>query len=209
MARAARNKDTGTTDKEEAFCQHIVGNIDCGDADAYRAAYNCARMKDKTVSDRACELKRMPHIQARLSLLRAERSERTNIDADYVLRRLAEVDQMDVIDIMDESGAFLPVRQWPKIWRQFISGMDVTELMQGSGDDRAVAGVLKKIKWPDKVKNLELIGKHVDVQAWKERHEVTGKNGGPIDVRQLTSEMDPVEASRLYREFINPTIGGK
>ncbi len=32
----------------------------------------------------------------------------------------------------------------------------------------------KKIKWPDKVKNLELIGKHVDVNAFKERPEVSG-----------------------------------
>ncbi|MFW8217264.1 terminase small subunit, partial [Klebsiella pneumoniae] len=32
--------------------------------------------------------------------------------------------------------------------------------------------ILKKIKWPDKVKNLELIGKHVDVNAFKERMEV-------------------------------------
>ena len=27
--------------------------------------------------------------------------------------------------------------------------------------------MLKKIKWPDKVKNLELLGKHVDVNAFK------------------------------------------
>lgn len=37
-----------------------------------------------------------------------------------------------------------------------------------------VEHILKKIKWPDKVKNLELIGKHVDVNAFKERTEVSG-----------------------------------
>lgn len=31
--------------------------------------------------------------------------------------------------------------------------------------------LLKKIKWPDKVKNLELLGKHVSVQAFKEQME--------------------------------------
>ncbi|MCG6527916.1 terminase small subunit, partial [Vibrio parahaemolyticus] len=35
-----------------------------------------------------------------------------------------------------------------------------------------VEHILKKVKWPDKVKNLELIGKHVDVNAFKERMEV-------------------------------------
>jgi phage terminase small subunit len=31
------------------------------------------------------------------------------------------------------------------------------------------AALLKKIKWPDKVKNLELLGKHISVQAFKEQ----------------------------------------
>ena len=37
-----------------------------------------------------------------------------------------------------------------------------------------MVGFLKKIKWPDKVKNLELIGKHVDVQAFKDKVEHEG-----------------------------------
>lgn len=40
------------------------------------------------------------------------------------------------------------------------------------------AGLLKKIKWPDKIKNLELLGKHVTVQAFREQvkteHDVVG-----------------------------------
>ncbi len=39
-------------------------------------------------------------------------------------------------------------------------------------DETTIETILKKIKWPDKVKNLELIGKHVDVMAFKERMEV-------------------------------------
>lgn len=29
--------------------------------------------------------------------------------------------------------------------------------------------ITKEIKWPDKVKNLELFGKHIDVQAFKNK----------------------------------------
>lgn len=35
--------------------------------------------------------------------------------------------------------------------------------------------ILKKIKWPDKLKNLELLGRHVDVQAFKDKVEHTGE----------------------------------
>lgn len=43
----------------------------------------------------------------------------------------------------------------------------------------------------------------------KQDHEHSGKGGGPIDVRRITAEMDPVEASRIYKEFLNSTSGGK
>ena len=33
------------------------------------------------------------------------------------------------------------------------------------------AALLKKIKWPGKVKNLELIGKHITVQVFKDQVE--------------------------------------
>jgi len=43
-------------------------------------------------------------------------------------------------------------------------------------------GILKKIKWPDKVRNLELFGKHVTVQAFKDnvKNELVGANGLPF-----------------------------
>jgi phage terminase small subunit len=42
-------------------------------------------------------------------------------------------------------------------------------MFEGRGEDREMVGILKKIKWPDKVKNLELLGKHVSVMAFKEQ----------------------------------------
>lgn len=91
---------------------------------------------------------------------------------------------MDVLDILLANDELKPIAQWPKVWRTSLSGMDVTEM---AGD---AAGLLKKIKWPDKVKNLELLGKHVTVMASKEQaaHEHTGKNGGPIEVATLTKD---------------------
>ncbi|GAB3287837.1 terminase small subunit [Parahaliea aestuarii] len=40
-----------------------------------------------------------------------------------------------------------------------------------------MTGLLKKIKWPDKLRNLELLGKHVAVGAFRETidHNHRGK----------------------------------
>mgnify|MGYP003622530809 FL=1 len=48
----------------------------------------------------------------------------------------------------------------------------MVEEFSGHGESREQRGWLKKIKWPDKVKNLELIGKHVNVQAWREKQVI-------------------------------------
>ncbi len=126
-----------------------------------------------------------PHVLELVAELKAQRVEQTGIDAAYVLRRLTEIDQMDVLDILLANGELKPIKDWPKVWRTTLSGMDVVEM--ASADS---AALLKKIKWPDKVKNLELLGKHVNVQAFKEQvtSELTGKNGGPIQYTDITEE---------------------
>lgn len=112
---------------------------------------------------------KMRHVWDAVQEAKGARIKRTQIDADYVLERLVEIDLMDIGDILDDDGVPLPVKQWPEAWRRYLSAMDVAEFYEGGGDDRKVAGLLKKIKWPDKLKNLELIGKHITVQAFKER----------------------------------------
>lgn len=149
------------TDKQEMFCREYLIDLNATQA-AIRAGYS-----EKTARDIGCENLAKPNIQDRISQLMHDRNERTQIDADYVLKRLTEIDQMDVLDILTDSGDLKPVREWPKTWRTSLSGLDVMS-MAGEGD---TAGLLKKIKWPDKVKNLELLGKHVDVQAFKEQVE--------------------------------------
>ena len=102
-----------------------------------------------------------PVINQYISNLKAERSNSVAVDAKYVLKRLVEIDELDVIDILDNTGNMKAIRDWPKSWRTSISGLDVQDMMSGDTES-----VIKKIKWPDKLRNLELLGKHVDIKAW-------------------------------------------
>jgi len=145
------------TDKQEMFCREYLIDLNATQA-AIRAGYS-----DKTANRIAAQLLSKLDIESRIAELKAQRNQQVNIDAAYVLRRLVEIDQMDVLDILLANGELKPIKDWPKTWRTTLSGMDVTEM---AGD---AAGLLKKIKWPDKVKNLELLGKHISVQAFKEQ----------------------------------------
>ncbi|EPG9979739.1 TPA: terminase small subunit [Klebsiella pneumoniae] len=154
---------------QEAYAQEYVK---CPENQT-QAAIN-AGFSPKSAHVKASTMMRDERIQKRIAELMEERNKRLRVSADYVLLRLVEIDQMDVLDILNDDMSIKPVSQWPKVWRQYLSGFDLADMFEGRGDDKELVGILKKIKWPDKVKNLELIGKHVDVNAFKERVEVSG-----------------------------------
>lgn len=139
-----------------------------------QAAIN-AGFSPNTAAVKASVMMRDERIKKRIAELMEERNKRLRVSADYVLLRLVEIDQMDVIDILNDEGDLKPISQWPKVWRTSISAVDINRIRMAMKDDEEdIESTLQKIKWPDKVKNLELIGKHVDVNAFKERLEVSG-----------------------------------
>lgn len=164
----------------EAYCQSYIKTPE----NQTQAAIN-AGFSPNTAAVKASVMMRDERIQKRIAELMEERNKRNRVSADYVLMRLVEIDQMDVLDILNDDGGMKPIAEWPKVWRTSLSAMDIAtikttqaSLQKENGEaDLSVEDVehiLKKVKWPDKVKNLELIGKHVDVNAFKERLEVSG-----------------------------------
>ncbi|HAJ7863073.1 TPA: terminase small subunit [Escherichia coli] len=166
------------TAMQEAYCQSYIKTPE----NQTQAAIN-AGFSPNTAAVKASVMMRDERIQKRIAELMEERNKRMRVSADYVLMRLVEIDQMDVLDILNDDGGMKPIAEWPKVWRTSLSAMDIAtikttqaSLQKENGEaDLSVEDVehiLKKAKWPDKVKNLELIGKHVDVNAFKERLDV-------------------------------------
>lgn len=157
------------TAMQEAYCQSYIKHPENQSQAAIDAGFS-----PNTAAVKASVMMRDERIQKRIAELMEERNKRLRVSADYVLLRLVEIDQMDVLDILNDDGSLKPISQWPKIWRTTLSGFDLSSTIINMNED-AIENILKKIKWPDKVKNLELIGKHVDVMAFKERLEVNVK----------------------------------
>jgi len=157
------------TPKEHRFCEEYIVDLNASQA-AIRAGYS-----RHTAYAIGSENLKKPEIAAEIDRLKAERSERTKVDADFVLKRLAQIAEADLNDLYDEAGRLLPVSDWPLIWRQgLVAGIDVEELFDGTGEERSQVGEVKKIKTIDRIRALELIGKHVSVKAFEDRVAVTG-----------------------------------
>ncbi|MEW8792342.1 terminase small subunit [Klebsiella sp. JL973] len=170
------------TDKQEMFCREYLIDLNATQA-AIRAGYSA-----KTANRTASENMSKPDIQSRIAELKAQRNDLVGINATYVLNRLVEIDQMDVLDILNSTGELKPVAEWPKVWRTTLSGLEVME-MASEGN---AAALLKKIKWPDKVKNLELLGKHIDVSAFKETVDHKSSDGS-MTPKPTVIQLLPVE----------------
>lgn len=148
------------TPKQERFVEEYLLDLNATQA-AIRAGYSA-----KTANEQAARLLAKASVSSAVAAAQAERSQQTGIDAAWVLRRLGEEAVADLADLYDDIGNVKPVKQWPLIWRQgLVAGVDVESI--GAG-----AGTVTKLKISDRIKRVELIGRHVGVQAFKDRLEV-------------------------------------
>jgi len=148
------------------------------------------------------QFKARPRVQAYITELIRMRSKNTGITANYVLTELKEMREMDVSDIMEEDGTTIKnVHDWPRTWRINISALDATEIMTGS-----IKSIIKKLKIPDKLKTLELMGKHTDVNAFAQDEEkevvVHSKVTVVIDKESYDDDIDePVLTAQVQEDF--------
>lgn len=108
-----------------------------------QAAIN-AGFSPNTAAVKASVMMRDERIQKRIAELMEERNKRLRVSADYVLLRLVEIDQMDVIDILNDDMSIKPVSEWPKVWRQYLTGFELADMFEGRGDEKELVGILKK-----------------------------------------------------------------
>lgn len=137
------------TDKQKRFCEEYL--IDLNATQAYiRAGYSVKKVV--TAEQNASKLLRNTKVKEHIEYLRAEQSKRTEITADRVLAELAAIAFSDRTDIakIEDGGVvtFTPTDQLDKDAKKTISGIE-----------NGKYGT--KVTTYDKVKALELIGKHL------------------------------------------------
>lgn len=157
------------TAKQIRFVEEYILDLNATQA-AIRAGYS--RKGADTTGPR---LLGDPRIVAAIDARKAARSERTEINADWVLKRLVEEAEADLADLYDEHNKLKPISAWPPIWRQgLVAGVETEQLFEGSGEDRVQVGVVKKVRLSDRIKRIELIGKHIAVKAFEDQVNVKG-----------------------------------
>lgn len=175
------------TPKQEAFVREYLIDLNATQA-AIRAGYSA-----KTARAVGSENLTKPDIAAAIAEAKTERSERTKIDADWLLQRFAEDVDADIADLYDDNGGLKPVHEWPMPFRKgLVAGIDIEEIREQG----AVVGVIRKVKLADRTKVKELIGRHIDVGAFKDKVEHSGK----VELENLSDEALNAKIAALIGE---------
>lgn len=177
-------KPKALTPKQQRFVDEYLVDLNATQA-SIRAGYS-----KKTATAQGSRLLMNAKVQAAVSNGVKKQAARTEINADWLLNRLVAEANADYADLYNEKGDLKAVKDWPLVWRQgLVAGLETEEIRV----EGAAIGLTRKVKVSDRLKRLELIGRHVAVGAFADKHEHTGKDGAP-----LLPELDKVAfAKRL------------
>lgn len=160
------------TPKQLRFVEEYLADLNATRA-YLRAGYRCG---EEVARRSAARLLTNVDIAAAIAAAKADRSARTKVDADWVLRTLHAEKTADLADIFTDSFTLRPVEEWPEVWRRgLVVGVESFEEYAYKDGVRVPIGMVRKVKITDRTKHIELIGRHVDVQAFKDRSEVVLK----------------------------------
>ena len=148
---------------------------------ALRAGYS-----PKTAKQIATENLSKPIIQQAIQAAQGERSTRTEITQDLVLRELARLAFMDPRKFFHPDGSPIPIQDLDADTAACLAGLEVLEQYDGSGEERRFVGYLKKYRLTDKLGAITQCMKHLGLAV--ERKELTGKDGGPINLALAAPE---------------------
>lgn len=150
------------TPKQKAFCDEYLIDLNATQA-AIRAGYST-----KTARDIGSENLAKPNIRAYIDKAIAERSKRTGINQDRIIRELARIALVNANNVIDMNSA--TVREGAsEDDTAAIASIKVKTTPFEDGE-----GVEREIKFADKLKALELLGKHLGM--FKDKVELSVLN---------------------------------
>ncbi len=128
------------TAKQEKFAQNIIQGM--SQADAYRSAYNTARMTDKTIHENASRLANDSKVAARITELRGQISTASVMSAqerlEYLTRVVRGEEKEIEVHVVEDKAVEVPV---PASIKTRIDAIDKMNRMTGEYTQRVEANI--------------------------------------------------------------------
>jgi len=145
------------TAKQHAFIEEYLVDLNATQA-AIRAGYS-----KKTAKEMGCENLSKPNIQEAIRVAMDERSQRTGITVDRVVEAIAKIGFSDIREIFTGTDKLCSITDLPDGIASAVQSIEVVVRPIGATGDDGINEVehVYKIRLSDKLKVLELLGKHL------------------------------------------------
>lgn len=172
----------GLTDKQACFVQEYLIDLNATQA-AIRAGYS-----QGTARCIGSENLGKPEIAQAIAVAQEERARRTHVTQDMIIRELARIGFSDLRKMMTDTGALIDPRDWDDDTAAAVSSLEIVTkpTRECDEDGEKLVSYIHKIKTWDKNSALDKLAKHLGM--FVEKHEHTGKDGGPINVVSTARE---------------------
>ena len=140
------------TEKQRRFVSEYLINLNATQA-AIRAGYS-----EKCAAEQGYDNLRKPQIAAAIAEGQAKRFEKAELSADRVLEEMRRIALADPLAYWDEDGDLKPIKELTAEQAAALAGFEVVIKNAKAGDNQT--DTVHKIKFWDKVRMLEQLGKH-------------------------------------------------
>lgn len=106
-----------------------------------------------------------------------KREKRTEITQDMVIRELAKLGFFDIRKLFDNDGRPLDISKLDDDTAAALVGLDVQDV---ADSDENYVGFIKKYKMADKIRALELLGKHLGAWEPQNKHQTEIEDLTPL-----------------------------
>jgi phage terminase small subunit len=166
LRAAGKHGNTGhdLTVRQKLFALEYLKDLNATQA-AIRAGY-AARSAKVT----GCRLLTNANLQAEIQGATNRLSKKLELKAEDTLRGIANIAKFDPRKLFDEKGNAKDIHDLDLETAQVLSGFDFVTLYEGEGEQKHAFGQLRKVRFSDRLKAYELLGRHQKLFTDKVEH---------------------------------------
>lgn len=186
------------TDKQIFFCKEYIIDLNATQA-AIRAGYS-----EDSASVEGSRLLTNAKVQNYVQHIKDQRSKRLEITADRIAAELSKIAFSDVRNIFGPDGQLIPIKQIDDETAGAISSVKSYENKVSDQEDgeQVVQGINREVKMHDKMKALELLGKHMGFFERDNDQKKPVINTG-LQPDELSQVLDKINSAPITKDGVS------